>query len=441
MKCLHPNIFYPRKIDKQTGRKVSLGYSIAVGCGKCAVCLSARAKKWATQCKYEASLTNQNTHCNLFITLTYSPENLPQNNSLDNDDFTQFVEAVRHSIRPHSVRWFGAGEYGDNFGRPHYHLIYFNFPRKLITKYWRKLGKLYYSAEIPLLSACWQKGFADITISDTLSDYEIKYAVQSHQKGGINYYAFNKVLENFDSTYEKRDGINSELYTVLKSAGKKIEWRNNKGQLRPFRRMSRGLGLKALNTVDTELETPIIIKPDGTIKEFHNWTDPITHIYYHYERNLEKSMNPRPASGNKYYTIKKYVGTKNPQEPDKYKDNSSEYARKSNYNRVFKKRKKEIGDRFKLAWQKSIYDAGLMGLTDSELIEMFCQYDNKKYIKKYSNLLKDAGNDVDQRLTVISMMIAMKNAYIKDNEYRRKSLDWKSETPHKVLGAVKRDYL
>lgn len=58
-----------------------------------------------------------------FITLTYSPENVP--NALDKTHLQKFLKRLRKYIAPVKVRYFAVGEYGDQTWRPHYHLILF----------------------------------------------------------------------------------------------------------------------------------------------------------------------------------------------------------------------------------------------------------------------------------------------------------------------------
>ena len=67
---------------------------------------------------------------NCFITLTYDKKNLPQNNSLDKKAFPKFIRSLRKRNKrdkKNQIRYYACGEYGDDFGRPHYHAILFNY--------------------------------------------------------------------------------------------------------------------------------------------------------------------------------------------------------------------------------------------------------------------------------------------------------------------------
>lgn len=75
------------------------------------------------RCVHEASLYESNC----FLTLTYSPENLPRDGSLNKKHFTDFMKRLRFKYSGHRIRYFHCGEYGDTTGRPHYHACLFNF--------------------------------------------------------------------------------------------------------------------------------------------------------------------------------------------------------------------------------------------------------------------------------------------------------------------------
>ena len=54
-------------------------------------------------------------------------KNLPQNNSLEKKAFPKFIRSLRKKNKGTKIRYYACGEYGDNFGRPHYHAILFNY--------------------------------------------------------------------------------------------------------------------------------------------------------------------------------------------------------------------------------------------------------------------------------------------------------------------------
>lgn len=105
---------------------------VEVPCGQCVGCRLERSRQWAIRCMHEASLYEENC----FITLTYNDENLPDYKSLDVKEFQDFIKRLRKRFGS-GVRYFHCGEYGENFGRPHYHACLFNF-----NFYDRKFAKL-----------------------------------------------------------------------------------------------------------------------------------------------------------------------------------------------------------------------------------------------------------------------------------------------------------
>jgi len=82
-----------------------------------------RSREWALRCVHEASLHEENS----FITLTYSPENLPPGGSLVKRDHQLFIKRLRKTYPVYKFRYFLCGEYGEDLQRPHYHALLFGF--------------------------------------------------------------------------------------------------------------------------------------------------------------------------------------------------------------------------------------------------------------------------------------------------------------------------
>lgn len=96
---------------------------VTVPCGRCVECRLEHSRQWAMRCVHESSLYDENC----FVTLTYDNKNLPENASLRKRDLQLFMKRLRKKFRKKKIRFFAAGEYGENFGRPHYHIILFGF--------------------------------------------------------------------------------------------------------------------------------------------------------------------------------------------------------------------------------------------------------------------------------------------------------------------------
>ena len=99
------------------------GTPMKLPCGQCIGCRIDRAADWATRCMNEKRM-----HYNAdsaFVTLTYGPDFLPSDGGLVKRDLQLFMKRVRNLHGP-GVRFYGVGEYGGQFGRPHYHVLLFN---------------------------------------------------------------------------------------------------------------------------------------------------------------------------------------------------------------------------------------------------------------------------------------------------------------------------
>lgn len=72
---------------------------------------------------------------NCVVTLTYDDAHLPALRSLVPRDLQLFMKRLRKAFSGKRIRFFAAGEYGDKFGRPHYHICLFgcHFPDQV---YW-----------------------------------------------------------------------------------------------------------------------------------------------------------------------------------------------------------------------------------------------------------------------------------------------------------------
>lgn len=98
MLCLNP--FRPRP-------------GLEYGCGQCRACRVNRARMWTGRLLMEATCHVQSS----FVTFTYAPEHLPET-GLSNAHWRELTWLIGY-------RYFGVGEYGERYGRPHYHLILF----------------------------------------------------------------------------------------------------------------------------------------------------------------------------------------------------------------------------------------------------------------------------------------------------------------------------
>lgn len=145
-----PIVFSLRAADP-----VDRDQQIDLPCGKCIGCRLERSRQWALRCVHEASLYDRN----VFITLTYSDEELPPGGTLVKRDFQLFMKRLRKKFGE-GIRYYMCGEYGEKYSRPHFHACLFNcdFPdRRLVGS---RNGFNYFDSEI--LSELWGKGLCRI---------------------------------------------------------------------------------------------------------------------------------------------------------------------------------------------------------------------------------------------------------------------------------------
>jgi len=102
---------------------------------------------------HEASLHQENQ----FITLTYNEKHLPKNEGLNHEHFQKFLKRYRFKIAPRKITYYMCGEYGENFGRPHYHALIFGHRFKDLEN----LGKPSYFRS-PTLETLWPYGYSMI---------------------------------------------------------------------------------------------------------------------------------------------------------------------------------------------------------------------------------------------------------------------------------------
>lgn len=119
-------------------------------------------RHWATRILHEASLHEQNS----FITLTYDDGSLPVGGTLVKHHFQDFMKRLRARLSPRKIRFFQCGEYGDRYGRPHYHAIIFgyDFPDRVL--YSKSKGEPLYVSRF--LDSVWNLGLS--TVGDVTFD-------------------------------------------------------------------------------------------------------------------------------------------------------------------------------------------------------------------------------------------------------------------------------
>ena len=130
---------------------------------------------WAMRMVHEAGL-HDCTGGNSFVTLTYAPEHIPSDWSLNKRDVQLFLKRLRKSRPGEKIKYYHCGEYGSKcrhgldvdqvgcplctVGRPHYHVCLFNCSFNDKEAYATKKDTTYYTSEE--LVKLWGKGHVDV---------------------------------------------------------------------------------------------------------------------------------------------------------------------------------------------------------------------------------------------------------------------------------------
>jgi len=164
-------------------------------CGQCTGCRIERSRQWAVRCMHEASLHKENC----FLTLTLDDDHLPDDLSLNVRTFQLFMKKLRKQFKNQTIRFYHCGEYGEKYGRPHYHalLFNFNFPDKIYSETSPSGERLYKSA---ILDRLWSNGRARIgTVTFNSAAYVSRYIMK---KQNISEKSTNAAISNYYDRYE-----------------------------------------------------------------------------------------------------------------------------------------------------------------------------------------------------------------------------------------------
>lgn len=245
MPCYHPIQAWRGEKTASGKRKLvfsassgAVGLPLEIPCGQCIGCRLNKSQQWATRCVHEAAFHEENA----FLTLTYRPESLPENGTLRPQDAGRFIRRLRAHLGAKRVRFFLCGEYGDRFGRPHYHVLLFGheFLEDRVPFRATPYGRTYTSET---LSRLWTHGNCEIG------------SLTSKSAGYVARYSLKKV--NGKAAADHYTRVNLDTGEVF--------------QLHPeFAVMSRrpGIGFEWFQKFSTDLRDDIVVllNPDGSRK-------------------------------------------------------------------------------------------------------------------------------------------------------------------------------
>lgn len=155
-------------------RKNSLGRFglLTFRCGVCRDCRLYRAREWAIRCYHEASLHSES--CVLTLTFAKDP------GTVRKKDLQLFFKRMRkHGL---SFRYFAVGEYGENFTRPHYHVILFGKDFREDRYPWKRSKKGILLYRSPTIEKHWTLGHSDVSdMSMEAAGYCARYTMKKIQ--------------------------------------------------------------------------------------------------------------------------------------------------------------------------------------------------------------------------------------------------------------------
>lgn len=135
MACASPVAIYIRSQNR----------TIEVPCGNCCNCRAQKVSYLNFLATRELASCYKDGLQSSFVTLTYAPQYLPQNCTSDGvyatlrkKDLQDFFKRLRSNYfykynEKLPLRYIACGEYGDTFGRPHYHVLFFGLSDRAVS--------------------------------------------------------------------------------------------------------------------------------------------------------------------------------------------------------------------------------------------------------------------------------------------------------------------
>lgn len=213
MPCYYPLQAFRHEMMNSSGElKVRMRFSsngdIKLPCGRCIGCRLERSRQWAVRIMHEANLHANN----IFITLTYAPECLPEGGTLVKKHFQDFMKRLRFKYGE-GIRFFHCGEYGEKKSRPHYHAIVFNFDFPDKVFYSKRNGFDVYTSES--LSELWGFGRCEIgSVTFDSAAYVARYITKKITGSSAEDHYDGRLPEY--TTMSRRPGIAFEHFKKFK---------------------------------------------------------------------------------------------------------------------------------------------------------------------------------------------------------------------------------
>lgn len=245
MSCYHPIPGYQHKTmrNPETGKlitKISASFipsdpdnwnEIMVPCGQCVGCRLDYSREWAARILMECKEYKNNW----FLTITYDPEHVPfghtinketgeliENMTLVPKDLQDFLKRLRRSweydYRHKGIRFFACGEYGEKYGRPHYHLCVMNLPipdEELEFMFTNHEGDQIFNCE--KIRKIWGKGLISVgQVTFNSAAYVARYIMKKQKGPDADWYYQSQGKAKEFTRMSLKPGIGAKYYETNK---------------------------------------------------------------------------------------------------------------------------------------------------------------------------------------------------------------------------------
>lgn len=136
MKCYQPILIKQNPKSENYNPKKP---DVVVPCGKCMACKQQKAREYTI--RFEKA-TYKNKY-RIFGTLTYDDENITADYGLDKEEIVKYLKRVQKEANKKGIKYkyYLTGEYGEENGRPHYHVVIGCDEKRIADIFNEKWGK------------------------------------------------------------------------------------------------------------------------------------------------------------------------------------------------------------------------------------------------------------------------------------------------------------
>lgn len=194
---------------------------IEIPCGQCIGCRLEYSRQWANRCLLELQYHDSA----YFVTLTYDNDHVPFSCygspdsgeafdalTLRKRDFQLFMKRLRKAFPDDKIRFYAAGEYGEDTFRPHYHAIIYGLHlRDLVLDRPSLDGKHNYYASKELTDI-WKNGAVVVAnVSWETCAYTARYVTKKLNGKAADFYDLHNIEREF-SLMSRKPGIGAQYF-------------------------------------------------------------------------------------------------------------------------------------------------------------------------------------------------------------------------------------